>query len=123
MSQIANWSYNVIVTVWRKGVPDMFGGNSGWSAPEHILFDVSKSGNMEKYVDATGSEFTPQIEWWTEFYSTETAFVAPIKIGDAVYRGESLDAEPPAGSYVVLGVEQYDMNALDDAQPDYKVVA
>lgn len=123
MSQVANWSYNVVCTIWRKGIPDMFGGNPGWSAPEYVLFDVSKTGNMEKYVDATGSEFTPSIEWWTEFLAIDGAYVTPIKIGDAVFRGESLDLTPPAGSYAALGVEAYDVNCFGDDKPDYKVVA
>lgn len=123
MSQVANWSYNVIVTVWRKGEPDMFGGNAGWSAPEYFLFDASKTGNLEKYVDSTGSEFTPNIEWWTEFLAPDGVYWPPIEIGDAVFYGESAELTPPEGHHIVLGVEKYDMNALGDDKPDYKVVA
>ena len=123
MSNIANWSYNVTVTVWRKGVPDIFGGGAGWNAPEYFSFDTSKTGNLEKYVDATGSEFTPAIEWWTEFLDTAGAYQLPIEIGDAVFRGESLDLTPPVGHYIVKGVEEYDANSLGDTRPDYKVVA
>lgn len=123
MSQVANWSYNVVCTVWRKGEPDMFGGNAGWNAPEHFMFDISKTGNLEKYVDATGSEFTPAIEWWTEFRAPDGVYWPPIEIGDAVFRGESLDLTPPVGHYIVKGVEAYDANSLGDTRPDYKVVA
>lgn len=117
MSSIARWANTNLLTIWRAGEPDKYGGFV-YSEPEYCWCSY-RVGGKDSYTNQYGVEFMPSTIYCTELWEQgKTSFIAAPTFGDKMalgfYTGSPINTAADIKSITIDDASMFGLSEMPD---------